>query len=421
MGPWTFVSLVGLAFLVWFVLVFLFTPRIDYHLTGPLADEAQLLRVLQEECQARLHAGNCATVLTNGTQFYPAMLAAIREAHHSINVEAYIFEPGEIVDQVVAALAERAKAGVEVRIVLDAIGSSHMRLSAASSRLTEAGCRLRYYQRLTWYRLHRANNRTHRELLIVDGRVAFVGGAGVADWWYRPSSPEEPAWRDTMVRVDGPVVASLQGVFAENWLECEGEILTSPACWPPLGSAGPVDAMLIRSSPADRATASRVGFQLLMSWARDTIDISTPYFLPDFTLRRFLMETAARGVRIRVIVPGPRTDQRFVRLASRRLYGPLLEAGLRIYEYQPGMTHAKALMIDGRLAVVGTTNIDNRSFEHNDEVNVAFRDPEVVTRLTGDFEADLGQSEEMTYERWRQRPLLEKALKPLTWLLERQQ
>ena len=133
------------------------------------------------------------------------------------------------------------------------------------------------------------------------------------------------------------------------------------------------------------------------------------------------METAARGVRIRVIVPGPRTDQRFVRLASRRLYGPLLEAGLRIYEYRPGMTHAKALMIDGRLAVVGTTNIDNRSFEHNDEVNVAFRDPEVVTRLTRDFEADLGQSEEVTYERWRQRPLLEKALKPLTWLLERQQ
>ena len=189
MGPWTFIYVVGLAFLVWFVLVFLFTPRIDYHLTGPLADEAQLLRVLQEECQARLHAGNCAAVLTNGTQFYPAMLAAIREAHHSINVEAYIFEPGEIVDQVVAALAERAKAGVEVRIVLDAIGSSHMRLSAAASRLTEAGCRLRYYQRLTWYRLHRANNRTHRELLIVDGRVAFVGGAGVADWWYRPSSP----------------------------------------------------------------------------------------------------------------------------------------------------------------------------------------------------------------------------------------
>jgi cardiolipin synthase len=321
----------------------------------------------------------------------------------------------------VAALADKARSGVEVRIVLDAIGSSGMRLSAAARTLTEAGCRLHYYQRLMWYRLHRANNRTHRELLVVDGREAFVGGAGVADWWYEPGSSGEPAWRDTMVRIEGPIVASVQGVFAENWLECCGEILTSKACWPALTDVGPVDALLIRSSPADRATASRVAFQLLMSRACETIDISTPYFLPDFTLRRFLIETAARGVRIRVIVPGPRTDQRFVRLASRRLFGPLLEAGLRIYEYQPGMTHAKALMIDGRLAVVGTTNIDNRSFEHNDEVNVAFRDPEVVARLTHDFEADLKQSAEVTFERWRQRPLLEKALKPLTWLLERQQ
>jgi cardiolipin synthase A/B len=421
MGEWTFVSLVGLAFLVWFVFVFLFTPRIDYHLTGPVAGEDQLLRMLQEACQARLHTGQRVEVLTNGTQFYPAMLSAIREAHHSINVEAYIFEPGQVADQIVAALADRARSGVEVRIVLDAIGSSGMLFSAAASTLSEAGCRLHYYQRLTWYRLHRANNRTHRELLIVDGRVAFVGGAGVADWWSDSAASGEPAWRDTMVRIEGPIVASLQGVFAENWLECCGEILTSEACWPPLTSAGPVDALLIRSSPADRATASRVGFQLLMAAARETIDISTPYFLPDYTLRRFLMETAARGVRIRVIVPGPRTDQRFVRLASRRLYGPLLEAGLRIHEYQPGMTHAKALMIDGRLAVIGTTNVDNRSFEHNDEVNVAFRDPEVVARLTHDFEADLAQSLEVTYERWQRRPLLEKALKPLTWLLERQQ
>ena len=322
MGPWTFISLVGLAFLVWFVLVFLFTPRIDYHLTGPLADEAQLLRVLQEECQARLHTGNCAAVLTNGTQFYPAMLAAIREAHHSINVEAYIFEPGEIVDQVVAALAERAKAGVEVRIVLDAIGSSHMRtlgrgLPADRGRLPAPLLPAADVVPAPSRQQPHPPRAAHRGRAGRVRRRCRCGGLVV-----RPSSPEEPAWRDTMVRVEGPVVASLQGVFAENWLECEGEILTSPACWPPLGSAGPVDAMLIRSSPADRATASRVGFQLLMSLARDTIDISTPYFLPDFTLRRFLMETAARGVRIRVIVPGPRTDQRFVRLASRRLYGP---------------------------------------------------------------------------------------------------
>ena len=421
MGGWTFVSLVGLGFLVWFVLVLLFTPRIDYHFTGPASGEAHLLRVLEEECQTRLHKGQRVEVLTNGAHFYPAMLAAIGEARHSINVEAYIFQPGHIADQIVEALAERARAGVEVRVVLDAIGSSRMKWSAAAARLTEAGCRLDYYQPLKWYRLHRANNRTHRELLIVDGRIAFVGGAGVADWWHEASGPDDPAWRDTMVRVEGPVVASLQGVFAENWLECGGEILTSPTCWPPLASAGPVDALVIRSSPSDRATASRVAFQLLMACARKSIDIHTPYFLPDKTLRRALVETVARGVRIRVLVPGPRTDQRLVRLASRRLYDQLLEKGVRIFEYQPGMTHAKVLMIDDRWAIVGTTNFDNRSFEHNDEVNVAFCDHDVATRLRQDFETDLAQSTEITHDAWLRRPLLEKALKPLSWLLERQQ
>ena len=421
MGGWTFVSLVGLGFLVWFVLVLLFTPRIDYHFTGPASGEAHLLRVLEEECQTRLHKGQRVEVLTNGAHFYPAMLAAIGEARHSINVEAYIFQPGHIADQIVEALAERARAGVEVRVVLDAIGSSRMKWSAAAARLTEAGCRLDYYQPLKWYRLHRANNRTHRELLIADGRIAFVGGAGVADWWHEASGPDDPAWRDTMVRVEGPVVASLQGVFAENWLECGGEILTSPACWPPLASAGPVDALVIRSSPSDRATASRVAFQLLMACARKSIDIHTPYFLPDKTLRRALVETVARGVRIRVLVPGPRTDQRLVRLASRRLYDQLLEKGVRIFEYQPGMTHAKVLMIDDRWAIVGTTNFDNRSFEHNDEVNVAFCDHDVATRLRQDFETDLAQSTEITHDAWLRRPLLEKALKPLSWLLERQQ
>jgi cardiolipin synthase len=418
---WTFASLVGLAFLSWFVLVFLFTPRIDYHFGSPDTDEAHLVRVLEEQCQTRLHEGQRVEVLTNGVRFYPAMLAAIRDARHSINVEAYIFQPGHMADQVADALAERAKAGVEVRVVLDAIGSSAMRWSSTAARLTEAGCHVDYYQRLKWYRLHRANNRTHRELLIVDGRVAFVGGAGVADWWHEASGPEDPAWRDTMVRVEGPVVASLQGVFSENWLECGGEILTSRASWPPMENAGPVQALLIRSSPSDRATTSRVAFQLLMACARESIDIHTPYFLPDHTLRRTLIDIVARGVRVRVLVPGPRTDQRLVRLASRRLYGQLLEKGLRIFEYQPGMTHAKVLMIDDRWTVVGTTNFDNRSFEHNDEVNIAFRDRDVAARLRQDFEADLAQSAEVTYDAWLRRGLFEKALKPLSWILERQQ
>jgi len=377
--------------------------------------------MLQEACQARLHTGQRVEVLTNGTQFYPAMLSAIREAHHCINVEAYIFEPGQVADQIVAALADKARSGVEVRIVLDAIGSSGMLFSAAASTLSEAGCRLHYYQRLTWYRLHRANNRTHRELLIVDGRVAFVGGAGVADWWSDSAASGEPAWRYTMVRIEGPIVASLQGVFAENWLECCGEILTSPRHWPALGPAGPAEAMLVKSSPADRATSSRVVFQMLFEGAVTSVDISTPYFLPDRSLRRALARASQRGVRVRVVVPGRLSDQKLVRLASRRLYRELLENGVRIFEYRPSMTHVKALMVDDVWAVIGTTNVDNRSFEHNDEVNVAFRESHVTARLRHDFEADIAASEEVTLAAWSRRPVLEKLVGPICWILERQQ
>ena len=243
---------------------------------------------------------------------------------------------------------------------------------------------------MTWYRLHRLNNRTHRELLVVDGRVAFTGGAGVADWWLKPSAPslrhgsrsvrpaarasQSTAWRDTMARVEGPIVAALQGVFAENWLECCGEILTAPRHWPTLRPAGPTEAMLVKSSPADRATSSRVVFQMLIEGAVASMDISTPYFLPDRAMRRALLRAAQRGVHVRVIVPGRVTDQRLVRLASRRMYRELLAGGVRIYEYRPAMTHVKSMMVDGVWAVIGTTNVDNRSFEHNDEVNLAFRE-----------------------------------------------
>jgi cardiolipin synthase len=288
-------------------------------------------------------------------------------------------------------------------------------------RLREAGCRLEFYQRLTWYRLHRLNNRTHRELLIVDGRVAFTGGAGVADWWLKPVEGR-PAWRDTMVRIEGPIVTALQGVFAENWLECCGEILTSPREWPRCGEpAGRTAAMLVKSSPSDRATVSRVVFQMLIDGAVSDIAISTPYFLPDRALRRSLARAAGRGAEVRVVVPGASTDQRLVRLASRRLYGELLESGVRIYEFRPSMTHVKALLVDRTWAIVGTTNFDNRSFEHNDEVNVAFREAAVTARLHSDFESDLAASDEITLDNWTGRSWFEKLVGPVCWILERQQ
>ena len=412
-------QILGLAFITWLTLVILFTPRIDYHVTVPLRpDGDDFLRVIQSTCQAAIHVRNAVEVFTNGAQFYPAMRDAILAAEQSINLEAYIFQPGDAADMLVDAMIDRAKAGVDVRVVLDAIGSSRLRNSAAR-RLSAHGCRVAFYQPISWYRLHRVNNRTHRELLVVDGRVAFTGGAGVADWWYKPT--RGPTWRDTMARMQGPIVAALQGTFAENWLEACGEILTGPRHWPPLEPAGPAEAMLVKSSPADRATASRVVFQMLVEGAVSSIDISTPYFLPDRAFRKALVRAAQRGVAVRVLVPGPATDQGFVRLASRRMYHELLAGGVRIFEYRPAMTHVKALMIDGVWAVIGTTNIDNRSFEHNDEVNVAFREPTVTARLGRDFDADLASSDEITLEGWARRPLFEKLVGPVCWILERQQ
>ena len=400
---WVIVVVAGL---VWFLFVTLFTPRIDYRVDVPLRpDSDEFLHVIQATCQAAIQHDNAIEIL---------------KAEASVNLEAYIFNPGVAADMLIDAMITRARAGVDVRLVVDSIGSALM-TGEPASRLREAGCKLEFYQPLTWYRLHRLNNRTHRELLIVDGRVAFTGGAGVADWWLKPVE-DRPAWRDTMVRIEGPIVTALQGVFAENWLECCGEILTSPREWPHRREpAGNTEAMLVKSSPSDRATSSRVVFQMLIDGAVSDIAISTPYFLPDRALRRSLARAARRGVEVRVVVPGACTDQRLVRLASRRLYGELLESGVRIYEFRPSMTHVKALLIDRTWAVVGTTNFDNRSFEHNDEVNVAFREAAVTARLRGDFESDLAASDEITLDNWKRRSWFEKLVSPVCWILERQQ
>ena len=322
-------TIIAVAFLTWFVVVLFFTPRIDYAITQPIrSDSDEFLHIIQTICQAPVQFHNKVEIFANGAQFYPAMRDAIRAAQASVNMEAYIVRRGEAADMLIDALVDRATAGVDVRLTLDAVGSALM-FGAPLRRLRDAGCRVSFYQSITWYRLHRLNNRTHRELLVVDSRVAFVGGAGVADWWFKPVG-RRPAWRDTMARIEGPIVAALQGVFAENWLECCGEILTSPSQWPLLTPCGSTEAMLVKSSPSDRATVSRVVFQMLIEGSVNSVDIQTPYFLPDRSLRRALVRTARRGVAVRVIVPGKHMDQWLVRLASRRMYKELLSGGVRI-------------------------------------------------------------------------------------------
>lgn len=414
-------AVAGGGFIVWLVLVFLFTPGINYHLSERTSvHHKDFLYTLQSTCQAALHHGNRVTVLTDGPVFYPAMLDAIRGARRSIEMECYIFEPGTIASQFIDALSERARNGVMVTIVVDAIGSFGM-WGRPVARLRAAGCRIMSYQPIRWYSLQRINNRTHRELLIVDGSVAFAGGAGIADWWGEPQNGRSRPWRDTMARIEGPIVAAIQGVAAENWLECCGEILTGRDFFPELHPCGETTAFVVKSSPSDRATASRVSFQLLMEGADETVRISTPYFLPDRALRAAIVAIAERGVQVDVMVPGHHTDQRWVRLASRRMWGQLLRAGVRIHEYQPAMLHAKVLIVDDEWSVLGTTNIDNRSFEHNDEVNVAMRDRTVAKRLCEDYDRDLAASRPVTLEAWLRRPAWEKIVGPFVWILERQQ
>lgn len=422
MLPWLVLALTvsGFLFGAWFVLVVLFTPAVHYHVRKRMdVGSPEFVHLAQSTCQSALYQGNKITIFRNGDQFYPAMLEAIGSATVSVNLECYIFEAGPVGTQFVEALVARARAGALVTVVIDAVGGGGWN-AATFDDLCQAGGRVEYYRSFRWYSLHRLNNRTHRELLVVDGRVAFIGGAGIADRW-GAADKSQPQWRDTMARVEGPIVANIQAVFAENWLECSGEILTGDEYYPPLPVAGGTDAFVVKSSPSDRATSSRVIFQLLIEGAAQRLYINTPYFLPDRMLRAALVNAAARGVEIKIVVPGHRTDQQWVRIGSRRYYGQLLEAGVMMYEYERSMMHAKGMIVDDLWSILGSTNIDNRSFEHNDEVNIAMRDPAIVHRMCEDFEKDIEQSVEITMVKWRARPYWERLLGSTSWLLERQQ
>jgi len=359
-------------------------------------------------------------VLTNGPSFYPAELHSIRSATRSINLEAYIFQRSNIGRMYLETLTERARAGVTVSIVLDAFGSAGATCGFFRP-LLEAGGRVAWYNSPAWHRLLRLDNRTHRELLIVDGQIGFIGGAGIGDHWYT-GVRGHPRWRDTMVRVEGEAVSNLQATFSENWLASCGELLVGDAYFPKLESPRTTAALVVNSTPTmGGSTRARVLFQLLVVSARHSIAITTPYFLPDKNLAQELCRAVERGVRVRILVPGLKSDHFLTRSTSRAGYGKLLKAGAEIYEYQPAMIHAKVLCVDGFWAVVGSTNFDTRSFGLNDEVNLAACDPELAGRLERDMAEDLKQSSRVSLHEWKHRPIFERAPELLGWFIERQQ
>ena len=396
----------------------------EYRIHGaeqmPPNDSNDFVNLLESLVDAKANRTGNLEVLTNGPNFYPAALDAIRSARRSVCIEAYIFHKGEIGRMYVEALAERARAGVEVNVTLDAFGS----ISAGGSffrPLTEAGGRVRRYNAFSWYRLLRIDNRTHRELLIVDGKTAFIGGAGIADQWYT-GVKGSPRWRDTVVRLEGEAVPNLQATFAENWLAASGELLVGEAYFPEIQCPNRLTSLVINSTPTSGgSTRARVLFQILLASARQSIAITTPYFLPDKSLMRELCHAIERGVNVRILGPGRKADHLLTRSTSRGGYGPLLKAGAQVYEYQPSMIHAKILCIDNLWSVVGSTNFDNRSFGINDEVNLAIKNPAVAQRFESDTASDLEQSRQISLNDWRRRPVTERATELLGWVFERQQ
>lgn len=406
------IVLAVLAVVLWLGIVALATPTVVYRLDrrydlGSIAFEHALCSALA----TTMTGGNRVTPLQDGRQFYPEMLAAIVDARRSIALECYIFHPGQTGDAFTAALVDRARAGVHVRIILDAFGSRRLR-GHQVRRLTAAGCEVAWHPRARWRRAHRLTNSTHREILVVDGRVAFTGGAGISDWW-ATHYKGQPPWRDTMVRFDGPIVAACQSVFAENWLECRGDILAGEEWFPPLEPCGTSFALAVKNSLS--FAGSRALLQALVECAAREIRLATPYFLPDPSFMTALLERARSGISIRILVPGRRMDHPWVRLSSRRLFRPLLDAGVRVFEYQPAMIHQKLMIVDGLWSVVGTTNFDMLSFEYLDEVNVAVRDEAFARELQVEHDADLAHSVEVRPS-WH-RSGLEKGLAWTIWTL----
>jgi cardiolipin synthase len=404
--------------------VALFDPGLRYKISATRSeklDSDEFLYEIEALTDAKVNRRVSLQVLTNGNEFYEAELQAIAAARQSVNLEAYIFQRGEIAERYLKALAERARAEVKVNVVLDGVGSAGVTESYVQE-LKEAGGKVAFYNPMKWHRLPRYNNRTHRELLVVDGDVAFVGGAGIADHWYT-GKDKNPRWRDTMVRVEGDAVPNLQATFAENWLEACGELLTGPEYFKVTEAAKDTVAMVVNSTPsAGGSTRARVLFQVLLASAQKSIDVTTPYFLPDKAMSDELVRAVQeRGVRVNVLVPGRHNDHMLTRSSSRAAYGKLLKAGIRIFEFEPSMLHAKILLVDGLWSVVGSTNFDNRSFGLNDEVNLAVRDAVFTERLEQDYARDLANSREVTLEDWRKRSIFERAPELLGWVLERQQ
>ena len=380
----------------------------------PSPGSAEFARLVQGITGASVQGGNRVRILRNGDRTFPAMLDAIGSAQATIDLSSYIYWPGDITTEFTRALCEKARAGVEVNVVVDGYGSAKLDRETVDT-LREAGVTMAYFRPPAWYDLDKLNNRMHRRLLIVDGRIAFAGGVGVADVWTGDAQDPEH-WRETHAAIEGPAVRDVLGGFMENWAEATN-VLLGPAHFPKLaGFDDGVDVQVIRSSPRSGGTATAQLFYAAFAGARERLWITTAYFAPDDVLLERLCNAAGRGVDVRILVNGPHVDKEIVRETGQDHYGQLLEAGVRIFEYQQTMLHAKVMIADG-WANIGSRNLEHRSLGLDDELIVAFDDPSLVDELARHFADDLGVSVEFDLDRWNERSLAKRAREAVGSLL----
>lgn len=381
-------------------------------------EDPQFLRSMGNLLGAGLLPGNQVQGLQNGVQIFPAMLAAIRSAQVSITFETYIYWSGEIGREFSEALSERARAGVNVHVMLDWAGSVKMKTQYLDA-LKAAGAEVEKFHPLRWYNLAHVNNRTHRKLLVIDGRIGFTGGVGIADQWQGDADSKEH-WRDTHYRMEGPAVAQMQAAFTDNWIKTRGDVLCGSRYFPALRPAGEAMAQVFKSSRGEGSESVRLMYLLSITAATRHIRLQSAYFVPDDLAIASFISARKRGVKVELIVPGPHMDAKLVQNASRAPWCELLAAGVKIHEYQPTMYHCKVLIVDDVWVSVGSTNFDDRSFRLNDETNLNIYDAAFAAEQVHVFENDKRHARVITLEELENRSFLRKTMETLASLLRRQ-
>jgi cardiolipin synthase len=365
--------------------------------------------------QGNIDKGNQVQLLENGDGFFPPLLADIAAARETIHIESYIWWKGEVCRQLANALAAKSKQGIEVRLMVDASGG-HKMDKELEKLMVDAGVKLHRFHQIRLKNLARINNRDHRKIAVIDGRIGYIGGYGIAEEW-TGHGQDKQHWRDTGVRVTGPVVARMQGAFCENWIEETGEVPAGPKYFPQLSATGSTPVHLAYTSPTGSVSSVQVLYYLAIKSARKQIIIQNPYMLPDSDAIEALTDAVKRGVDVRIMVPATQsTDSPIVQHASHHHFGDLLKKGVKIYEYKKTLLHQKVIIVDGVWSCVGSTNFDDRSFDLNDEISMGILDTNLANQLKAAYDNDMHECEERHFEEWRDRPLWHKMMDGLAYL-----